>query len=120
MPKNDAIPEGRSQNLTLDWNGKIVIDIRALKRLQILANRCAEGLMNSRDCTVLLASLDAHLSESLLPEPVRTSQALLLLKLYRDAVPSALELANERLDEISTTVVAIMRTAERTEGGGHE
>jgi hypothetical protein len=120
MPKNDATPEGRSQNLMLDWNGKIVIDIRALKRLQILANICAEGLMNPRDCTVLLASLDAHLNESILPEPARISQALLLLKLYREAVPCALELANERLEEISTTAVAIMRTAERAEGGKNE
>jgi hypothetical protein len=120
MAEFNATPEGRSQNLTLDWNGKIVIDIRALKRLQILANRCAEGLINPRDCTVLLASLDAHLSESILPEPARSSQALLLLKLYREAVPCALELANERLEEISTTVVAIMRTAERAEGGNNE
>jgi hypothetical protein len=120
MPKNDATPEGRSQNLTIDGNGKIVIDIRSLERLQILANRCAEGLMNPRDCTVLLASLEAHLSESILPEPARTSQALLLLKLYREAVPCALELANDRLEEISTTVVAIMRTAERAEGGNNE
>ena len=120
MTEFNATPEGRSQNLTLDWNGKIVIDIRALKRLQILANRCAEGLMNPRDCTVLLTSLDAHLSESALPEPARSSQALLLLKLYRDAVPTALELANQRLEEISTTVVAIMLSAERAEGGDNE
>jgi hypothetical protein len=120
MPKNDATPEGRSQNLTLDWNGKIVIDIKALKRLQILANHCAEGLMNSRDCTVLLTSLEAHLNESMVPEPARTSQALLLLKLYSDAVPSALEVANERLEKISTTVVAIMCTAERAEGGNND
>jgi hypothetical protein len=50
---------------------------------------------------------------------MRTSQALVLLNLYQDAVPSALEIANERLEEISTTVVAIMRTAERV-GGGNE
>jgi len=120
MPKNDATPEGRSQNLMLDWNGKIVIEVKALNRLQILANHCAEGLMNPRDCTVLLTSLDTHLSESLLPEPARSSQALLLLKLYRDAVPSALELANERLEEISTTVAAILRAAERVEGGNND
>jgi hypothetical protein len=120
MPKNDAGAEGRSQNLTLDWNGKIVIDIRLLKRLQLLANRCAEGLLDPRDRTVLLNCLDLHLSESVLPEPARSSQALLLLKLYRDAVPEALEVANERLEEISTTVVAIMRTAERAEGGNNE
>jgi hypothetical protein len=119
MPKNEATPEGRSQNLTLDWDGKIIIDIRSLKRLQLLANRCAEGLMNPRDCTVLLSSLNTHLVESVLPEPMRTSQALVLLNLYQDAVPSALEIANERLEEISTTVVAIMRTAERV-GGGNE
>jgi hypothetical protein len=44
----------------------------------------------------------------------------LLLKLYRDAVPTALELANQRLEEISTTVVAIMLAAERAEGGDNE
>jgi len=120
MPKNEATPEGRSQNLTLDWNGKIVIPIKALKRLQLLANRCAEGLMNPRDCTILLTSLNTHLAESVLPEPMRTSQALVLLNLYQDAVPGALETANERLEEISTTLVAIMRTAERIEGGNNE
>lgn len=115
-----SFSDGRSaesQNLPLDWNGKIVIDIRALKRLQFLANRCAEGLMTPRDATVLLTSLDAHLSESTLPEPGRSGQALLLLKLYRDAVPEALELTNQRLEEISTTLVSIMRAAERVEGG---
>jgi hypothetical protein len=122
MTEFNATPEGRSQNLMLDWNGKIVIPIKALKRLQILANLCSEGLMNPRDCTVLLTSLDAHLSESMLPEPARSSQALLLLKLYRDAVPAALELANQRLEEISTTVVAIMLAGERerAEGGNNE
>ena len=119
MSEFDATPEGRSQNLTLDWNGKIIIDIRALKRLQILANRCAEGLMNSRDCTVLLTSLNTHLTESVLPEPMRTSQALVLLNLYQDAVPCALETANQQLEEISTTLVAIMRAAESV-GGNHE
>jgi hypothetical protein len=120
MPKNDATPEGRSQNLTIDGNGKIVVDIRALKRLQILANICAEGLLDPLDRTVLLSCLDLHLSESVLPEPARSSQALLLLKLYREAVPSALELANERLEEISRAVVAIMRTAEHEPGGSNE
>ncbi len=119
MSEFDATPEGRSQNLTLDCNGKIIIDIRVLKRLQLLANRCAEGLMNPRDCTVLLTSLNTHLAESELPEPARTSQALVLLNLYQDAVPCALETANERLEEISTTLVAIMQAAEPV-GGNHE
>lgn len=118
MTFSDGRP-AEGQSLPLDWNGKIVIDVRALKRLQLLANRCAEGLMTPRDATVLLTSLDAHLTESGLPEPTQTSQALLLLKLYRDTVPSALELANERLEEISTALVAIMKSAERA-GGNNE
>jgi hypothetical protein len=120
MSKNDATPEGRSKNLTLDWNGKIIIDARPLKRLQLLANRCAEGLLDPRDRTILLDFLDLHLTESTLPEPARSNQALLLLRLYREVVPSALELANERLEEISTAVVAILRTAERAGGGSDE
>jgi len=120
MPEFNATPEGRSQNLMLDWNGKIVIDIKALNRLQLLANRCAEGLMNPRDCTVLLTSLNTHLAESVLPEPMRTSQALVLLNLYQDTVPEALEKANQQLEEISTMVVAIMRTAERAGGESNE
>jgi hypothetical protein len=119
MTFSDGRP-AEGQNLPLDWNGKIVIDIRSLKRLQLLANRCAEGLMTPRDATVLLTSLDIHLTESKLPEPVKSGQALLLLNLYRDAVPEALELANQRLEEISTTLVSIMRAAERAEGGSND
>ncbi len=119
MTFSDGRP-AEGQNLPLDWNGKIVVDIRELKRLQLLANRCAEGLTTPRDATVLLTSLDIHLTESTLPEPVRSGQALLLLKLYGDAVPAALELANQRLEEISTTLVSIMRVAERAEGGNNE
>jgi hypothetical protein len=118
MTFSDGRP-AEGQSLPLDWNGKIVIDVRALKRLQLLANRCAEGLLYPRDRTILLNCLDLHLSESVLPEPARSSQALLLLKLYRDTVPSALELANERLEEISTALVAIMKSAERA-GGNNE
>jgi hypothetical protein len=118
MTFSDGRP-AEGQNLSLDWNGKILVDVRALKRLQILANRCAEGLLDPRDRTILLNCLDLHLSESVLPEPARSSQALLLLKLYRDTVPCALELANERLEEISTALVAIMKSAERA-GGNNE
>jgi hypothetical protein len=50
---------------------------------------------------------------------MRTSQALVLLNLYQDAVPCALETANQQLEEISTTLVAIMRAAESV-GGNHE
>ena len=120
MTSSNDCPAGRSQNVTLDWNGKIVIDIRALKRLQLLANNCSQGLDDPRNYTILLNSLDAHLSESTQPEPFRTEQALVLLDLYRGAVPSALETAISRLEEISAALVLIMKTAERADGGNNE
>jgi hypothetical protein len=119
MTFSDGRP-AEGQNLPLDWNGKIVVDIRALKRLQLLANNCSQGLDDPRNYTILLNSLDAHLIESTQPEPFRTEQALVLLNLYQDAVPSAIETAISRLEEMSAALVLIMKTAERADGGNNE
>jgi hypothetical protein len=102
----------RSKNLTFDLEDKIIIDRKTIKRLRWLVIRCAEGLIDPQDCTVFLESLDNHLCETTVPEPQRTSQALLLLKSYRDCVPSALEVAADRLEEISKTLTVILRASE--------
>jgi hypothetical protein len=105
-------PQGRSQSLTSDSDDKIIIDRKTVKRLRSLATRCAEELLNPRDCTVFLESLDSHLTESTVPEPQRTSQALLLLKVYRDVVPDALEEVTELLEELREILGFILRASE--------
>jgi hypothetical protein len=120
MTFSDGRP-AEGQNLPLDWwNGKIVIDAKAVLRLKNLVDLCLADLDDPRDSSIVLTCLDTHLTESTLPEPARSSQALLLLKLYRNSVPPALELANQRLQDISTALLTIVRTAERAEGGSND
>lgn len=119
MTFSDGRP-AEGQNLTLDLNGKILIDVKAVLRLKNLVDLCIQNLDDPRDSSIVLTCLDDHLTESTLPEPTRTSQALLLLKLYRDSVPPALELANQRLERISQALLTLVRTAERVEGGNNE
>ena len=119
MTFSDGRP-AEGQNLTLDLNGKIVISPKALLRLKNLVDLCIYDLSDPRDSSIVLSCLDTHLTESTLPEPARSSQGLLLLKLYRNSVPAALELANQRLENISTALLTIVQTAERAEGGSNE
>jgi hypothetical protein len=118
MTFSDGRP-AEGQKLPLDLNGKIVISPKALLRLKNLVDLCIYDLSDPRDSSIVLSCLDTHLTESTLPEPARSSQGLLLLKLYRNSVPPALELANQRLEEVSTALLTIVRTAERA-GGSDE
>jgi len=119
MTFSDGRP-AEGQKLPLDLNGKIVISPKALLRLKNLVDLCLADLNDPRDSSIVLTCLDTHLTESTLPEPARSSQALLLLKLYRNSVPPALELANQRLEDISTALLTIVRTAERAEEKGQK
>ena len=91
-------PSERSQHLTfVESNDKIVIDSLTVKKLALLVEQCVYNLQSSRDCDILLTSLDNYLGESSNPEEARKSS--LLLNMYRDVVPEWLEEAEEWLTE---------------------
>jgi hypothetical protein len=68
---------------------KIELDSLTLKKLALLLGQCVYHVQTSRDCEILLTSLDNYLGESSNPEEARKSS--LLLNHYRDIVPEFLE-----------------------------
>jgi hypothetical protein len=98
MPKSNACPE--SQTL------KIELDSLTLKKLALLIGQCVYNIQSSRDCDILLTSLDNYLGESSNPEEARKSS--LLLNHYRDIVPEWLEEAESWLTEANDQLSFIL------------
>jgi hypothetical protein len=100
MPKSNC-PE--PQTLKSD---KIEIDTLTLKKLALLVGQSLYNLQSSRDCDILLTSLDNYLGESSNPEEARKSS--LLLNMYRDVVPERLEETETWLTEATEQLAFIL------------
>lgn len=98
MPKPNGCPE--SQTL------KIEIDSLTLKKIALLVGQCVYQVQTSRDCEILLTSLDNYLSESSNPEEARKSS--LLLNHYCDIVPESLKEVEEWLTETNDQLAFIL------------
>lgn len=98
-----------------DAGDKICIDRKTFKELFLLVGRCADELVNPRDCEIFLTSLDIYLSES---DSLEARKSLLLLNHYRDVVPEALEEIADWLEEIRETMKVILAASKL--GGSNE
>jgi hypothetical protein len=103
MPKSNSCLESQSLNVH-----KIEIDTLTVKKLALLVEQALYNLQSSRDCDILLTSLDNYLGESSNEEEARKSS--FLLNVYRDAVPEKLGEAEEWLTE-ATEQLAFILTA---------
>jgi hypothetical protein len=97
MPK-PSCPE--SQTL------KIELDSLTLKKIALLVGQCVYQVQVSRDCEILLTSLDNYLGESSNPEEARKSS--LLLNHYCDVVSESLKEVEEWLTEANDQLSFIL------------
>jgi hypothetical protein len=102
--KNDC-PAGRSQFLTSESDDKIVVDRQTFKKLFLLLGRCANNLMMSRRNEIFLTSLKNYLPDF---ETDEASKSLLLLGIWLDVVPEALEETAGWLDEAKEIMNVIL------------
>ena len=106
MPESERCPKGRSQLLTSELGDKVVIDRKTFKQLRSLIWHCEASVEYSRNSDIFLTSLDTYLSECENPE---AKKSVMLLKVYRDTVPEALEEAAgwiEEARELTDTILA--------------
>jgi hypothetical protein len=97
MPKSNY-PEAQSL--------KIELDSLTLKKIALLVGQCVYQVQTSRDCEILLTSLDNYLGESSNPEEARKSS--LLLNHYCDIVPEFLKEVEEWLTEANDQLAFIL------------
>jgi len=120
MPKNDAMPEGRSQKLTSP--DLVMIDRKTCKELGKRIGRSIDQLQTIRRCEIMLTSLEYHLSELAddreLNKTFETEKGILLLKYWLDCVPGFhVEMAGW-LEEAFQTLQVVLAASEL--GGGDE
>ncbi len=101
MPKTNGCLEPQSLKTE-----KIELDSLTVKKLALLVQQALYNLQSSRDCDILLTSLDNYLGESSNPEEARKSS--LLLNMYRDVVPERLQEAEGWLGETTEQLAFIL------------
>jgi hypothetical protein len=85
---------------------KIELDSLTLKKIALLVGQCVYQVQASRDCEILLTSLDNYLGESSNPEEARKSS--LLLNHYCGTVPQFLREVEEWLIEANDQLAFIL------------
>jgi hypothetical protein len=100
------MPKSNGQEPQTLKSDKIEIDTLTLKKLALLVGQSLYNLQSSRDCDILLTSLDNYLGESSNPEEARKSS--LLLNMYRDVVPERLEETETWLTEATEQLAFIL------------
>lgn len=98
MPKSNAFPEPQTL--------KIELDSLTLKKLALLIGQSVYNIQSSRDCDILLTSLDNYLGESSNPEEARKSS--LLLNHYCGIVPESLKEVEGWLTEANDQLAFIL------------
>jgi hypothetical protein len=119
MPKNDATPEGRSQNLMSP--DMVMIDRKTCHELGKLVGRSIDQLQTIRHCEILITSLDYDLTEmedKELRQSPDISKALLLVKYWLDVVPEYHTDISGWLQKAFETLQIVLTANEL--GGGNE
>lgn len=120
MPKNDAAPVGRSQNLISP--DLVAIDRKTCHELGKLVGRSIDQLQIIRQSEIMLTSLEYHLSEladETGDKDLEIAKGILLLKYWLDCVPGFQVDINDWLQKAFQTIQVVLAASDLG-GGGDE